>query len=211
MKTLVFRHAGYLSEDVNWGFEYMLTDAAGQGIHRAVQCKDFLGDVVWAEHMKKPVDIYGFKYTPGGLDITTPPFYVAITHPAALKDRASNLLAFLHAFEEALGFKRSKIEIINENTGLWITFSGGWLRTPVLFSAFTQFLRSGIDYAGGSIPKYLRDAPMQKKLPASFEPRIEQLLNGNSPKQSWTAEASLVTFHHKTGLTGYQGSWEEKA
>ena len=206
---------GYLSETVDWGFRYMMVDKAGNGLHMAVQCKDFLTDVIWSEHMQEPINTYGFNYEPGLLDLEGERFSIAVTHPTEIKGKAPNLQAFLNVFEASFGVREPcHVEVANEGNALIVTFDRFWYKTPVLVSAFALFLRCGLWYKGGPILTFLKEGPKHDlSTLRRAEEKIAHLLNGVYPRdQAWNSYSDLMDVHHRSGLIGYPGAWtKEKA
>ena len=77
-------------------------------VHPFVQCRDFMGDVLWANEQKKNIFIYGFSYkgkTKASLPIKS--FHIAIKFPerANLDNFFINYALFGNQMENHYGFK----------------------------------------------------------------------------------------------------------
>lgn len=204
-----------LIEGVHFGFEYHMIDKGGNGLTPPIQCKDFLTDLFWSERTKKPIKIYGFSWEPGKLK-ESKEYYIALRYNnQSMKKSREPLESFLNDWEERLGFPRSDVDLDDDGTALIVRFSRDWTEKPVIFSAFTLFLRVGCQYNGGGISDFLKDFIKQEKVWASVDKqylssekgaaRVKQMLKGETFKQSYSDFTDMYSIHGQSGLMCWKG------
>jgi hypothetical protein len=204
-----------LVEGVHFGFEYHMIDKNGKGLTPPIQCKDFLTDLFWSERTNKPITIYGFKWEPGKLK-EADHYYMALKYNnQKMKQYREPLESFLNDWEERLGFPRSDVDLDDDGTALIVRFSRQWTEKPVIFSAFTLFLRVGCQYSGGGISSFLKKFVKQEKVWASVDKnyigsekgaaRIERMLKGETFKQTYDEFKEAYSIHGQSGLMCWKG------
>jgi len=133
-------------------FALMSSKAAGNmQCHQWVKCRDFLGDVVRAWALKKPIDIYNFKYNPA----TDPKPYTRKLRLLVKHDNSktfhttiSKAIAIINRVEVHMKVPKSKkvyikdpkTNEINENVIL-LEANAIWIKSPALLSLFTLLIR----------------------------------------------------------------------
>src|SRR3972149_11753234 len=93
-----------------------------------IQCKDFITDAFWSEHMRKPLEVYGFKWSPPRMSLDDPWYYLGLRHSQEplLGKYAGSTQEFVREFDEALGFKRTCVESANDGAALLVKYSKAW-------------------------------------------------------------------------------------
>jgi hypothetical protein len=120
-----------------------------------VICKDFLGDVFWSNKIKKPGNIYGFKWEPNedkGILEKEHLFIVLrkvnenkVVEPVT-QFEAEAIGILLNKFDSANEFYPTETVLCEEGKNVIVKFDKKWTEIPYLWSAFLLLLRIGFKY-----------------------------------------------------------------
>lgn len=140
-----------------------------QTITPFVKCKDFLGDVFWAEETKQNAKIYGFKWDLGQDqgELKEELHYMVLRKQLngsnasiadCTKEEVENIKILLNKFETSLGFIKSDTELSESGKEVVVSYDKKWTEIPYVWSAFLLLLRIGFKYDGKSnIYDYYKD------------------------------------------------------
>jgi hypothetical protein len=152
----------------------------------AIQCKDFLQDVVYCETCLHPnLKIYNYNYSFTNTFNNQSKLILALNYnvtDSVLIDIVSNLQLFLNNYESELNFTKTIIMTDDDKTIALVHFGKEWISSPALFSLFTLFLRYCINYTSTqTIAEYLKQ-PLKMTLIDDndvflFKNKNEKLLN----------------------------------
>lgn len=142
------------------GLEYALASPDYEQCHDFVFCKDFMQDVIYSTLYNKPIEIYGFKYSPTNdpkpcLDKIR--ILVANARDSTFRNKIPGCLDLVNQVEDEIGIKRS---IVREcwfpparynKGGVWL-FEGSkrWQHAPPMLSLYTLLLRLGFVHTPGT-------------------------------------------------------------
>lgn len=110
------------------------------GIFSPVICRDFLGDVLYAEFFKETVSIYGFQYNPQYKHIDRDKLRLVIQGIAKHLDTIQANLQIIHNIEDMHGLEKTTISRINHTTAL-LEADPKWLLTIYLISYYTYIIK----------------------------------------------------------------------
>lgn len=134
--------------EIYWGesgLRYSLLKSTPDGfeaMHGNTCCKDFFTDTFYAETLKKPTSIHGFKWAPGTFPATQKTFHMCIEFEKKdLSGKVKTAQALLNAWEERFGIKPSKVQVDSTGKRLVFSFDKEWTVRPVMISFFTLLLR----------------------------------------------------------------------
>ena len=183
-------------------------------------CKDYLNDVVWSEHVDKPIVAYGLKYSKVGLfDSNTAymvlsilPYHYGSDYPNQerdtknLKENFKLLQEFLNYIEQLLLLDvRTEIEEIADNKYL-VKFSYEWCKGTYLISLYTLLIRAGQFYKEGDPLEFLEKfnaMPEDTYLVQGMYPKLKKLIETGFVKQDLEALPGGTTVHN-CGIIGYK-------
>jgi len=121
-----------------------------------VQCKDYLQDIIWAEHHKKEAAIYGLKYAPGQLDLKLPRFPLEIQltgSPRMGAEHLNRLIDFLHAWEKKADISPTTWAHVEGHSDRRVLYlDPAWLTTSVHVSTYALLCRIGLYWDGETDP-----------------------------------------------------------
>lgn len=186
-------------------------------------CKDYLNDVIYAEHTGNNISAYGlnckkediFTYGEGYMIISVCLQGASGGYEYGNYKRDYKLLAdnyqllehFMRNIEEMLGLEqRTTIEQLEENKYL-VTVPIYWCEGTYLISLYSLFLRVGLFWDGQKdIIKYLdefdKEFPADSYLLKSVMPKFEKLVKGDKPKQDLNSMVA-GTGVHNCGIVGF--------
>lgn len=116
-------------------------------LHPWIQCRDFLGDALFATFNKCPYSIYGFKFD--GTEKTVPTKLTYLLIKNSSKEDLERNLKVLHHFEQKVKWKKTKLIDLNTKDGsqpvFLVTSSKRWVSSTALISLYTMLWRlSGV-------------------------------------------------------------------
>ena len=162
-----FKGDGGFGEAHSYGLEYSLLSKRKNtngyvAIHSPVLCKDFLSDLLWAEHTNNRVSIYGFSWRGGqrkSFNIKTKKTFrlgIRLKGRRGLYENleAPKLQEFLNEFEDLVGLPHSKVLHINDREAV-VEFDKEWTTQPVRVSLFTLLVRVGLRYNGCGVENWI--------------------------------------------------------
>lgn len=207
-------------EAVKFGFEYVLLDPKRVPLHAPIQCKDFLTDVFWSEHVGKPVSIYGFSWKPGMLDPKAKTFMIACKYnDQSMSPYVGPVQKLLKTFEDELGYRPTSHAALDDSERIMVvTFPRAWTVKPIHVSAFSLLLRMGCTYDGSKLKDWLPGvAEGSIKMLAGCDvsyvkralPRLLDMAKGNAAfKQAYSdyGPENTSMLHHSSGIV----NWREK-
>lgn len=146
-------------------------------------CKDYLHDILAAEHLDAKVDVYGFKYTkqePFSGDFA----YLAIAMlysnrggPCSEIENWKELPKFLNYFEKSLGFDNlSNISATTDPLIYLLRVPIKWVETTYLISLLTLLVRIGYYWTKQqlSVTDYVKDSIAKEYINDESGPDIGQ-------------------------------------
>lgn len=195
-----------LIESFHYGFRYSMLDLKGENsLHQPVNCKDYITDIFWSENQRKDIEIYGFKWFPGILDISAQRFWIALTlSKEKLGLRHASMAEFLNFFEAQRGIPPSLTFSANDGDILAVNFDREWTVKPVIVSIFTSLLRVGSAYDHGNPIEYFAALNIGSSPPHIFPdlsrrdtvlPKIMKFLAGAHIKQEFSSFIGANDIH----------------
>lgn len=111
--------------------------------HGFVDCRDFLGDVLWLEQQKKKGCIYSFCWDPAKEQIARDKTYLLIKFPnkGYIHTFLSNL-DYLNNYEKTWHFTPTKVQTTDRENVLLLTGSKMYLRKIWLISLYTYLIKA---------------------------------------------------------------------
>lgn len=187
-----------------------------------VKCRDFLNDVIKANHEKIPVSVFGFSFD--GSKLALNPNYtqllVTLDSQSEIEFFQSNFHLLQHIEGDNRFHYQSTIKVINNpnpnHAEYLITGSAWWQESPWRISLYTWLLRLMTYPTFASTPVEwiqnlikLSNPNIELQRLNLVQEKLNKLLWGNLKKQSSNAEydkmlnAGIHTFHNYTGIIGY--------
>lgn len=113
-------------------------------VHQPVLCRDFLGDIYWANTHQEPYKIYGMSYDPSknNSHIDVNKMDLLITFPN--KDDFNNFLQnfpLLQKYEEEQNIPASVYEVVESTTSILVHGNEFWTKHIFRISYYTFLLR----------------------------------------------------------------------
>lgn len=177
-------------------------------------CKDYLNDVVWAEHIKKPVKVYGLDYSP--VNIVDSFWYLAIKicktrggseYPRFkedfknLKKNYQNILKLLNHVENLLKFEDfSTIHKANDDIFV-LKVPAKWCQYTYSISLYSLLVRMGQFYEGENPDEFLENYNnhLDTSLWTPYKKRFKQIIETGFKEQ----DLNLLTRPHAVHNEGF--------
>ena len=109
-------------------------------LHDWVRCRDFLGDVLWANKYKNEVSIYKFKFNPKETKINPDRLEMLIKFVKGTKNNFKNQIHLLNTIEEKNGFAPTCFYEIDQSHRL-IVADKIWQSSVFMISLYTYLLK----------------------------------------------------------------------
>jgi hypothetical protein len=182
-------------------------------------CKDYLNDVVWAEHTNKQIKAYGLGYKKQGIFdkekgyivISILPYQGGGEYPNMqkdiknLKENYKTLQKFINFFDENIGLNPTKIVEIKDNKYL-VELDYKWCQTTYAISLMTLLLRVGQFYKKGDPLKFLKTFgafPPDTYMAIGVVPKLEKFINVKSLPDQNLEDFPGNTITHNAGIMSY--------
>lgn len=137
---------GYAEEgqdhDVKFSFVNLKGDTITE-LFTPIKCRDFLGDALFAEQIKKPVSIYNFVFDPKTQKIDRDKTRMLVsTQKSEIKylDQIEKNIAILHTVESMHNLELTTMQRVNE-TNILVEADPKWLLTTYLISYYTYLIK----------------------------------------------------------------------
>lgn len=217
---------GGLSQIYSSGIEFAWLNKEGKQLHSFAFCRDYLQDVIQANHNKSKFTVYGMSY-----DANSDPNFDFDMVRMAVRLAADNLmelmqnsLRLLHNIEAERGFAPSKLielgKVGKHNICLFLS-DVRWIHASPLLSLYTTSIRVGAEYTtdehweefftrwstggkqsvvGGNDTGYLRIS--KSALPLLVRLPLEELFAAKASDNYPTA-VPPISIHNRTGICAY--------
>lgn len=134
---------GEIYQQLKVKFSFVLNK--GPGVFRMafpyINCRDFLGDALWAKEKKKVFHLYGFSFNPEEI-VLQPPCSLAVQFPATmLYENFNSNLPLLHKLEKENGFKPTKVFSTDKKNEYIVIGDKGWVAKTPLISFYTFLIK----------------------------------------------------------------------
>lgn len=211
---------GHGTREVQFAF---VDSKTGDNLTPFCMCKDFFGDLFWANQTGNKVSIYGFKWEPnqdGGI-LAKPRLSVALRirnrdnkdEVYTIKEsELESLTSLFDQFNSANKFKTFKTELSDDKKYIIISFDKAWVSRPYLCSALFLILRLGLTYdpkkevmafyTSGS-KNFI--SPNDETYFRSIKNRIEDLLKGIRDENQKYSDYTVSSIHNNCGIVNYKG------
>lgn len=193
----------------------------GQTITPYCKCKDFFGDMFWANAVNQAVAIYGFKWSPnedkGILDRELLCVSMRLKgkgngtiHKITVAE-VDNLRSFFEKFNTANKFKGFIVELSDDEKNIIINFDKAWCQNPYTISVLFFLLRLGLTYKIGEDPIeffFSKDknfiSPNDEMYFKSSKQRIIDFLNGKIDTSQKFGDFEIHQIHNNSGLVNHK-------
>lgn len=207
-------------QNYNHGFNLALLDKDNRVYFSPFQCKDYLQDIFWCHRTGRDAEIYGIVCKKGMIDDSLDTFKLGILGGKFnMRNRIPSLTKFINTFEDAQGFKHTKIDETEEDSNIVINFSREWTENGLLLSTFATAVRLAGAYEDGDIITYLKKlsddykskkeiSPVYVIVDASRLPvtinKFAAVLKGIKIDYPWDKITSVI-YAHNMGIVEYNG------
>ena len=201
---------GHFAEAVSTKCEMALVAPDGHVRHGAVRCKDFLTDAYYSEVVGKPVEIWGFRWKPGTLNLKDPIVFAVRERGSALNSRdALNMEMLISCFQ--LGKSGDLVVVTADGHGSLVVTAGPWWHdAPWRISFLTLLVRLAVNgrYNVKEDPyeffeRMTKDHVDGQWVKGTLEP-LKIMLSGQLPaklaKVKWSDYGSSHEVHHGGGV-----------
>jgi len=145
LKLIEYKNPVYLSEEnqffkARFSFVQRKEDVLTE-ITQRVLCRDFLGDVLYAEEQKLPIKIYGFSHNPENCLIDRDMTRLLLSNlTEEIRKNISKNILILTKIEKFLGLSL-KTHFVDVENCILIEASPYWLQSTIHLSFYTFLLR----------------------------------------------------------------------
>jgi len=210
------------SRSYQMGFAFLKkTNDCFETVQPISTCKDYLNDIVWSEHVNKPVLAYGLKYTKQGifngktsymvikiLNYMTPAQYIPYTnfeaHKQGLSKNYINIETLLNWVEHKLGIENSKV-IKAKNDMYLVEMPYFWSSSTYLISIYSLLIRMAQFWDGNATPAEFLNSynnPLDIILWMQYKPKLLLMLAGHKIEQ--TLDPATGPNIHNEGMGQYK-------
>lgn len=181
----------YLSEigqSLNVKFSFATIDKTKNEVlrlHDWVKCRDFLGDVLYANAAKKTTSIYGFIVNPELVKIAAKNTIMVVQFPDTISKQAflANYEAILHPIEKANKLKKLTVVDDTDDKNVIVVVSDKfWQQAIWLISLYSYLLKSScykyknvVQWRDEVVAKGVTETSYMKKVYPYWEKVIDQL------------------------------------
>jgi hypothetical protein len=137
------------------GVQFAMFNDQNEQICQWVVCRDFFSELIWSQIHNKPAGIYGFKADPSvdpKIDFENTRFLIRNRQDKNFLDKIDGIVDFVNQIEDIMNLRKTEIFIVNskeKNGEIATVASGRWMRSPVLLSMYSLFLRVGFCHTVG--------------------------------------------------------------
>lgn len=223
MKVKIVRHQGNLGEagQGNPVLKFAAINEKGETITPFFQCRDYIGDMLWAHYTGGSGEVHGFHIKKGeykDLFKDTNRFGLALKQIYSGKEKEISNEQFtaiseaIQMFNNGLKFEPATIEFSDDKKYVIIFVDKAWTEVPYLQSALLLIVRLGMtfkvkenfmeQFASGKQGNFI--SPYDASYFKNSKHILEKLLNGEVDKtQKYVGSDELYTVHNRYGISYY--------
>lgn len=221
-----------LTEIYTSGMQYAMSNEEGKSCTPFCFCRDYFGDAVWATIHNKIASIYGFTFDPAKnppLDMGNTRFLITNAKDQSFLNKVGGMLEFINQVEDIFDFRNTVARLVKnppnkyKKCGIIETISSHrWMRSPVLLSIYTLFLRIGFVHVEGTSWQETVNGVLSGKITPYQENDADYLKNSVKglqyiikngyknifyvqPKFNYPVKSSVSSIHNGSGIVAFTG------
>lgn len=132
----------FQSVSITFAFVHKESEEEYKQLHLAIKCRDFLGDVVWANKTGKHVSIYSFQYDVKSNPIDKDKTRLSLTFPEQKSfDNFVKNFEFVNSIGAKAGVEHSTFYLTDDPLSVIVEADAHWQSASWKFSLFSFYLK----------------------------------------------------------------------